>query len=349
MLLRKAVLNALYYSGVQTLLSPLCRGLGSVLMLHHVRSIPLEPFSPNYHLYVCPGFLDSMLGQLSEDFDLVSMDEVAQRLANPEYAKGKRPFIAITLDDGYRDNFENAVPVFQKHNAPYTIYVAPGMVDGGSTIWWEDLENVVAASQSLEILLPKGPTTFDCSSTEAKRRSYKELMEYLFLEVDETHQREIVSEIASKYGFDTAAHLREEVADWEMICKANEDPLCTIGAHSMSHYVLAKLDRDRLEYEIAQSRADLREKLGTPVDHLAYPYGYVQAAGKREFDLTRKLGFKTGVTTRHGVVYPEHTDHMTALPRVSVNGHHQSMHYMQTLLSGLPTRVKNYGSGLDVA
>lgn len=349
MLLRKAILNAFYYSGIQSLLSPVCGGLGSILMLHHVRDMKLERFSPNYHLSVSPAFLDEMLGQLKLSHDLVSMDEMVDRLKNCNVKQPSKPFLAITLDDGYRNNFEVAAPIFAKHQAPYAIYVAPEMVEGNSTIWWEDLELVVSRVDHLEILLPKGPQEYDTSTPARKNHAYKELMEYLFLEVDEKQQRQIVSDISSKYGFDTKQHLELEVAGWDMIVAASRDPLCTIGAHTMSHYVLAKLDEEELRSEIAHSRNVLQERLGVQVHHLAYPYGFPEAATPREFRVAKELGFKSAVTTRHGVVYPQLADHLTALPRVSVNGHHQSMHYMKTLLSGLPTRLKNFGKALDVA
>ncbi len=349
MLLRKAILNAFYYSGIQSLLRPAYGGLGSILMLHHVRDMQCEEFSPNFHLTVSPSFLDEMLGRFKQTHDLISMDEMVKRLNGEAGVGSSRPFLAITLDDGYRDNFTTAAPIFEKHEVPYAIYIAPEMVDGNSTIWWEDLEHVIARADELNILLPKGPQKYETKSPAQKSQIYKELMEYLFLEVDEKQQRQIVSDIARKYGFDTKLHLQQEVADWDTIVSASSHPLCTIGAHTMRHFVLSKLDEQELRAEISQSREVLEQKLGTQVKHLAYPYGFPEAAGPREFRVAKELGFKSAVTTRHGVVYSQLADHMTALPRVSVNGHHQSMHYMETLLSGLPTRLKNYGKALDVA
>ena len=52
--------------------------------------------------------------------------------------------IAITLDDGYRNNFEQALPVFQRHAVPFTIYVCPGFAERTSELWWEALERIIA-------------------------------------------------------------------------------------------------------------------------------------------------------------------------------------------------------------
>lgn len=348
-MLYKTILNAAYYSGAQAVLKPMLGGIGSILMLHHVREQLSREFTPNDHLTVTPRFLDQMIGALSESYDFISMDEVAERLAGNNTAISGKPFLAITLDDGYRDNVEHAAPVFRKHKVPYTIYLAPGLVEGQSFLWWEDVENAVANSTELKVELPAGPQVYDLSSPEKKRDVYRKLMEYLFKEVDEQTQREIATQICKDHGVDCAQHVRNEVADWPELIELSSDPLCTLGAHTLSHYVLAKLDDETLRKEVGESKRIVSEKLDIPVEHFAYPYGYKAAAGRREFDIAAELGFKTAVTTRHGVLYDAHRDHMTALPRISVNGRFQAMKYMKTLLSGLPTRLKNRGSQLDVA
>ena len=45
---------------------------------------------------------------------------------------------------------------------------------------------------------------------------------------------------------------------------------------------------------------------------------------------------KTGVTTRKGLIHPEHAQELTALPRVSLNGDYQKSRYVKVLLSGAP-------------
>jgi peptidoglycan/xylan/chitin deacetylase (PgdA/CDA1 family) len=54
-----------------------------------------------------------------------------------------------------------------------------------------------------------------------------------------------------------------------------------------------------------------------------------------------ELGFATAVTTRPGVLFAEHRDHLQALPRISVNGEFQRLRYLEVLLSGAPTALMN--------
>jgi len=346
---RKTVLNALYFSGAQSALTPYVGGLGSILMLHRVQNLRLHPFSPNFHLSASPEFLDMAILKLKTNgYDFISMDEVAKRINNPEKYKDANPFLSITLDDGYRDNLKKAAPIFERHQVPYTIYIAPGITEAKSPLWWEDLEHIIAAQKKITVELPDGKRDFDTHTTAQKYSTYKFLVEHLLLETDQYVQREIVIQLCKAYGFDYHANIKNNIMNWEEVIALSKNPLCTIGAHTVNHFALSKLSFEDAKNEILKSREIISDKLGVSPKHLAYPYGFSEVADKREFDLAKELGFETATTTRHGVVYPEHKDHMTALPRISLNGHHQSMRYVTTLLSGIPTRFKNNGKKLDV-
>jgi hypothetical protein len=65
------------------------------------------------------------------------------------------------------------------------------------------------------------------------------------------------------------------------------------------------------------------------------------SAGPREFRIALDLGFKTAVTTRPGVLFRKHRDHLTALPRISVNGEFQQQRYLKVLMSGAATAMWN--------
>lgn len=350
LMLRKLVLNATYYTGLQAALKPVFGGIGSILTLHRVRDLEPAAFSPNRHLNISPRFLDDLLASLSPAYDFVSMDEVAKRIRTPFRYEKAKPFLAVTLDDGYVDNIENAAPVFRKYKVPYMIYIAPGMVDGTHRIWWEDLEHIIANTRELVLETPQGVKRYAAATPVEKAKAYHESLECLFVDAEEGIQREIVSGLCARHGVDDLAHVKSHIASWEQLNElVKTDPLCCLGAHSMGHWVLSKLAETDLKYELEESQRVITEKTGKEIRHFAYPYGYPEAAGPREFDMAKSAGFTTAVTMRHGVLYPSHAAHMTALPRVSINGLYQTKREVKTLLSGVPTRLKNRGHELDIA
>ena len=122
----------------------------------------------------------------------------------------------------------------------------------------------------------------------------------------------------------------------------------TIGAHTVSHCNLAHEAAGQARHEIAASRERIAAMLERPVKHFAYPYGDKAAAGRREFDATIALGFDTAVTTRPGMLFPAHADHLTALPRLSLNGNFQSGRALSVLTSGAATALWNGFRRVDV-
>jgi peptidoglycan/xylan/chitin deacetylase (PgdA/CDA1 family) len=118
---------------------------GLVVTLHHVRPEQPAAFSPNALLAVTPDFLDRFLGHFTaRGFRFVSVEEM---LASSGPGDPRR--IAVTLDDGYRNNLQHAWPVFQRHNAPFTVYVCPGFCDRTAELWWEALERIIAAAPEI--------------------------------------------------------------------------------------------------------------------------------------------------------------------------------------------------------
>jgi len=104
----RAGLGALYFTGAHYLLRPIFSGVGAIFTLHHVRPRRDAEFQPNRHLEIAPEFLHAMLAHpRSCDVDIISMDEVHQRLIERNFS---RRFACFTFDDGYRDSRDFALP-----------------------------------------------------------------------------------------------------------------------------------------------------------------------------------------------------------------------------------------------
>ena len=105
--------------------------------------------------------------------------------------------------------------------------------------------------------------------------------------------------------------------------------------------MLAKLPAEAARSEMDLSRSVIEAALVARPQHLAYPVGDPTSAGPREFKIAAELGFKTAVTTRPGVLFAGHREHLTALPRISLNGEYQRLRYVRVLLSGAGTAMWN--------
>ena len=159
--------------------------------------------------------------------------------------------------------------------------------------------------------------------------------------IDESEARRFVRELAAKTGVDSAGMCRDLVMTWDEIRRMAHDPLVTIGAHTRRHFALAKLTAREAETEMAQSIDRIAAEVGRRPRHFSYPYGCAQSAGPREFEIAARLGLKTAVTTRKGMLFAEHAGQLMALPRLSLNGDYQDRRHLSVLLSGLPFFIWN--------
>lgn len=340
-LFRKVALNVARYSLLAPLAGRYFGGIGAILMLHRITDAPSTRIGTNRHLTVTPAFLDSVLTRIRQlGYRFVSMDEAVDRLRSRR--SGER-FVAITADDGYRDNLTEALPVLEKHEAPFTVYVAPALIEGAAILWWDVIEEIVSRRDVVRLPTPEGLVTFDCPDAAAKHRANTELHDYFTRRVREEDLVGAVRELALSCGVDPDAPGRDTLMTWDELRRFESHPLITIGAHTVNHHNLMRLSHDKARREIADCARILEIELGRRPVHMAYPYGYASAAGPREVALVAEAGYASAVTTRHGMLQAEHADHLHALPRISVNGRYQRVAHVQTMLSGITTPIANRG------
>ncbi len=330
-------------TGLDRVASALTGGRGSILMFHNVRPSDGRAYAPNQPLEITPEFLETTLSLLKGlDYDIVPVGEIADRLAG----EGEQRFAALTFDDGYRDNIEFAAPILQRYNAPYAIYVTTGFADRTARLWWLELEAAIGALDQIEMNVLGHRFSGPARTLNEKHQTY--LAAYAFLR--EQEEQAMLDQIAALLDLaGESPKFTELCMTWDEIRTAANDPLCTIGAHTLTHARLAKHDEEFVRRELLESRERIEREIGSPVLHLAFPFGDERSAGRREFEIARDCGYATALTTRPGVLYAAHLDHLTALPRLAVHGSWQDVRSLETLMSGAPFALWNFGRRLNVS
>ena len=340
-------LESLYFTGAHILLRPFVAGAGVILTLHHVRPPRPERFQPNRLLEVTPPFLTRVVKALRRSgLDLVSLDEMHRRMTEGDFS---RRFVCLTFDDGYRDTLQWAYPILKQAGVPFAVYVPTSFPDRLGELWWLVLEAVIARNDRIGLVIDGRDRKFDCRTVAEKRALYHELYWWLRDLPTESEMRGVIRNLAAFYHVDIAAFCNELCMTWPELAELAADPLVTIGAHTVNHPELAKLSKETARSEMDLSRSVIEAALSVKPQHLSYPFGDRFSAGAREFEVAAELGFKTAVTTRPGMLFPEHSQCMTALPRISLNGNYQRIRYVRVLLSGTATAMWNGFRRLDAA
>ena len=210
----RSALNAIHYSGLDRLAGHTLQGKGAFLMLHHVTpGGGLQTgFAPNSGLEITPEFLDDVIQFIkNQGYLIVSIQESLKIMSGRQ--KLDKPFVVFTLDDGYRDNIEHALPGFKKLDCPFTIFVAPAITDGKSELWWRAIEQVIIDQP--QITGQVADKTFDLPTKTIQEM--QDAFDYLYWPVRNTpefEQRKWTREFCSRYGVDVEKQCAQQAMKW---------------------------------------------------------------------------------------------------------------------------------------
>jgi len=272
----------------------------SVLILHRVlpKSDPLFPdemHATRFH-EVC-GWLKSWL-------NILPLDEAVAAMRT-----GKLPARAacITFDDGYADNYRVALPILQQHGLSATFFIATGFLDGGR-MWNDTIIETVRRCRDLPFIAfqplaarPERPWREARQSMpptiEARRAAITTLINQLKYRPS-SERISITEELAKTAKVQLPTNLMMTSAQ----VKAMRHAGMQIGAHTVSHPILARLTDEQAWQEIGDSKRFLEDLLGERVGLFAYPNGKPgEDYAPQSVVIVRSLGFDAAVITQWGV------------------------------------------------
>ena len=309
------------------------RGRACLLCYHRV--LPDEEFesdkSPNSNLIMPTSKFTEQMKFLSERHTVVSMDELVEHLESDS----NKFVVAITFDDGYKDNLIHALPVLERYNIPATIYVITRLPEGDTWMWWYEIWDYLEKNNSLEVgdMLEGGPI----KTSKQKIKIFNKLL-YLMLNLQNNEQRKTVEKIT---GMSSRKQYPQLCLSWDEIKKLDCHSLVTIGAHTHSHPNLKQLTEEEAFSEMMQSKNKLEDQLGHSVDHFAYPFGTENEADKQEFYLASRCRFRTAVTTRPQTI--QHTA-LNSIHRLGMPSY-MTAHCLRGKLSGWEQFIRNILNG----
>ncbi len=269
---------------------------GGILMLHRIDKPDRTAVWNNQHLKLSPDTFVAMVNYAREHkCRFVSLDDMSEAIINK---RNVRRCIAITLDDGYRDNFINGTPLFHRLKIPYTIYVCTKMVKGEMLYWWEILERLVLENDN--IILNDG-RQFDCSTKEAKERAFLEIREVI-LKIPQENLVEELKKILVNYDIDYQYGNDKLGLTWDQIRELSNDSLCTLGNHTYSHKAFTGCSDKEIIDDISLADKEMYERTNVHTSHFAFPFGEATAVSQHDIDLVKNYGFSTSATTKEGFV-----------------------------------------------
>jgi peptidoglycan/xylan/chitin deacetylase (PgdA/CDA1 family) len=259
----------------------------SVLIFHRVLS-EVDPLFPDE---TTAARFDTVCGWLAKWFNVLPLDTAAAHLQAgtlPESAA------CITFDDGYADNHNVALPILQRHNLCATFFIATGFLNGGR-MWNDTIIETVRRCEDLSVI-----TGSDSQSMPATIADRQVAITTLINQIKYLPVAERVA-VAEALAQKAQVHLPNDLMMTSAQVKALRHAGMQIGAHTVSHPILARLSDAAAQQQIADSKSFLEALLGERVGLFAYPNGKPgEDYSPQTVAVVRSLGFDAAVSTTWG-------------------------------------------------
>lgn len=272
-----------------------------ILIYHRVldEADPMRPGEMDVHLF------ESQMRILRQHFNPLSLSDGLQKLKVGTLPKRA---VAITFDDGYKDNLTHAWPILKRYNLKPTIFVATGFLNDG--IMWNDaIIELIRLCQDVLDLTKDKLGRMHVGTLSEKLTTAR----YLIQSLKYCHpdlRDEIIDKIKSSVNTPLPMNLMMTVEDIKQLASEGVE----IGAHTVTHPILSKIPFETAETEIMESKLFLEGVIGERIKYFAYPNGNPGVdyhLSHRNF--LKTAGFEAGFSTWWAAVN-QHMD-LYQLPR----------------------------------
>ncbi len=264
----------------------------TIVTFHRVLPKELLAEYPIPTIAVTPEELAWLLQLFEQHYTVGTLAEVATRFTIGD--RPPRPLLAVTFDDGQRDNYEHARPVLAQYGVHASFFIVADATEHDRTLWHDRIAYAVSSllkrdrAAAAPLLQQLGVSADDPDPQNAAVARVK-------LMTPET--RDVwVGRVEDSAG----GNCRPEwdgMMRWEEL-RTLHDEGHEIGSHSHSHAILPLVSDVQLEQEIAGSRQTLRAKLGFEIQSFCYPNG---DHDERAVKAVERAGYRHAVTTRYGI------------------------------------------------
>jgi peptidoglycan/xylan/chitin deacetylase (PgdA/CDA1 family) len=236
---------------------------------------------------------------LSRKYDVITLRQAVDALTS---AKSLKNTAVITFDDGYSNNFTLALPILEKYHAPATVFVTAGYIGSEELFPLDEAYLLICQAKGRKPCniseMSPGPLYFE--SNDDLHQSYKEVASFL-KQLPCDQQKLHIHLLKSKLQNGRSENDTAMVDDFRILSKEElrvlaKSELIDIGAHTVNHQILSKVDARVSAWEIVHSKALLQNYTGRDIDLFSYPNGRVMDFNNDHIVTLKENGFICSVT-----------------------------------------------------
>lgn len=280
------------------LLGPVSRAVGymrvmptyPILSYHRVND-EKDPFFPSVPAEV----FERHVAFVAKTYAVFTVEELVERGRRGSLPRNA---LAITFDDGYRDNLTHAAPILARYGLPATVFVVTGAIGSGEALWFDRLAFAFKQTRATAWRAP-WDAVIGLDTAEERLTALRATLRHLKRLVDGDRRR-AVEEIVLTLGVGDERSLKNLMLSWDDV-QALVGLGFGIGAHTVTHPILSRLSEDEARAEVVQSGRMVEAVCGRRTRAFAYPNGHPADYGPAVAAMVREAGFTCAVTTRFGV------------------------------------------------
>ena len=262
-----------------------------ILYYHRVNN-DSDPFFPA----ISTNLFEAEMRYVSRNYRVVGMTELLQRLEE----RSTEPVLAITFDDGYRDNYEIAYPILQQYGLPATIFLTTGSMDTGEPLWFERLALAMKKTRRTCIHLEVAQAQRIWLRTPAERLDGNARVFSVLRGLPDGERRQLVEDVLRQLAVGNARERDRKMLAWDEVRRMHARRI-TFGGHTVDHPFLSRLTASEFRRQVCECKRRIEEELQAPADFFAYPSGREEDFGHTNRALVREAGYRAAVTTIWGV------------------------------------------------
>lgn len=265
-----------------------------ILYYHRVND-DRDPFFPA----ITTALFEQEMRYLARHYKVVSLTDMVKHLEDGPQTR----MLAITFDDGYQDNYQNAFPVLQRYGLPATIFLTTGGIDSRQPLWFEQLAGAIKGTPldhvDLEIDVPRRiPLRTTAERLDANKVIFSVLRGLL-----DDERRHWLGALLRQLGVPEAAREpRDKLLTWDQVREMKSRGI-DFGGHTVTHPFISRLTQEQVAWEVKECKRRIEDELQQPVECFAYPNGKEEDFGKWNTDAIRSAGYRAAVTTIWGLNY----------------------------------------------
>lgn len=271
-----------------TVVKWLTRKQPRAIMYHRFSDVPQDGKVP-------AAAFDRQMEELKSSFNVMHMAQAREELRRHNALPNNT--VVLTIDDGYRDFYQIAYPILKKHSLPATVYITTGFIDRKTWLWPDIISYIIAHSPNETIGLDSRHSSIQLpvNTEEAKTKAWDKLVA-LCLSVGDLERRELINQLMedSNVNMPDEPVAEYEPMTWDEIRDLSGNGI-DIGAHTVSHPVLSKVNPADLEKEILGAKTRIEKEIGKDVNSFCYPNGQPGDLNDRVKAAVIKAGYTSAV------------------------------------------------------